>query len=595
MKNKETFILVAILFLALFLRLGHWLDVREDPFFAQLIMDSEEYDRWAQEIAGSDWLGSEVFFQAPLYPYFVAGIYLLFGHSLDAVYLVQIVLSLLGIYALYRAGKKIAGKYVGLAAASLSAMYGVYLFYDVQLLKESLAVTLVCLLLWVFVEAREKGRPVLWLWAGIICGFLSLLRENMLLIVPFLILLAIQPKERISLFLLRGVVFLLGVTIVLIPVAFRNWKVGGSFLPTTFQGGVNFYIGNNPQATGTYQSISPGKQVPAYERSEPVRLAEKELGRNLEPSEVSNYWLRKSLDWAQKNPVDFMELQAKKAGMFWSWYEWPDAVDYYYVKQNSIVYKLPLLEFGSISLLALFGLWFVRHRLKAYFPVILFALMWMVSTVVFFMFSRYRAPAVPALILIGSSAIGSAWSSWHKNRKQSFIVMAIVGLALIAPLFVDYQPNQALVYYNLALVYEKTGNTALAVQNYRKAYAINPRDFLSCINLGNIYAKEKRWDEALAWYKKAEAIEPEAEGIHADMGEFYIAKGKYDEAEKALDRALEINAGNIEALHNKAVLLAMKKQFQEALIINKRVLEMDPDWPPAIRFRERLERLLKKE
>jgi len=221
--------------------------------------------------------------------------------------------------------------------------------------------------------------------------------------------------------------------------------------------------------------------------------------------------------------------------------------------------------------------------------------MWMVSTVVFFIFSWYRLPAVPALILIGSSAIGSAWSSWHKNRKQGLVVMAIVGLAWIAPLFMDYQPNQALVYYNLALVYEKAGNTALAVQNYMKAYAINPRDFLSCINLGNIYAKEKHWDEALAWYKKAEAIEPEAEGIHADMGEFYIAKGKYDEAEKALDRALEINAGNIEALHNKAVLLAMKKQFQEALIINKRVLEMDPDWPPAIRFRERLERLLKKE
>ena len=62
-----------------------------------------------------------------------------------------------------------------------------------------------------------------------------------------------------------------------------------------------------------------------------------ELGKNLEPFEVSNYWLRKSLEWVQKNPVDFMELQAKKVGMFWSWYEWPDAVDYYYVKQNSIV------------------------------------------------------------------------------------------------------------------------------------------------------------------------------------------------------------------------------------------------------------------
>lgn len=124
MSKKEKIILTVILLLALILSLAHWLDVREDRFFAQLVMDSEEYDRWAGEIAEGDWLGSEVFFQVPLYPYFLAVVYTLFGHSLDAVYLIQIVLSLLGIYALYRAGKKIAGEKVGLVAAALSALCG---------------------------------------------------------------------------------------------------------------------------------------------------------------------------------------------------------------------------------------------------------------------------------------------------------------------------------------------------------------------------------------------------------------------------------------------------------------------------------------
>ena len=595
MNKKEKIILIVILLLALILHLAHWLDVRDDPFFAQLVMDSEEYDRWAMEIADGNWLGSEVFFQAPLYPYFLAVVYTLFGHSQDAVYLIQIVLGLLGIYALYRAGKKIAGEKVGLVAAALSAFYGVYLFYDVQLLKESLAVTLVCLLFWTLVEAREKKGAALWVWAGIICGFLSLLRENMLLIIPFLILLAIRPRERFSAFFLRGLVFVLGVVIILTPVAFRNWKVGGNFLPTTFQGGVNFYIGNNPQATGTYRSLSPGKQIPAYERTEPIRLAEKEIGRTLKPYEVSNFWLRKSLDWAKKNPTDFLKLQVKKIQMFWSWYEWPDAVDYYYVKQTSIIYKIPLLEFGSISFLALIGLWFIRRRLRAFFPVLLFVVMWMASTAVFFLFSRYRLPAVPGLILIGAAGVGSVFASWNQNRRQSVIVLGLVVLALGAPLFVNPKPKQDLVFYNLALVYERMGNTALAVQNYKKAYSANPNDFLSCINLGNLAAKEKRWDEALDWYKKAEAIESEVEGVHANIGGVYVAQGNFDEAEKAFDRALEINAENIETLHNKAILLAMKKQFREALEINKKVLQLAPDWPPAIRFRERLDRILKKE
>ena len=171
----------------------------------------------------------------------------------------------------------------------------------------------------------------------------------------------------------------------------------------------------------------------------------------------------------------------------------------------------------------------------------------------------------------------------------------LVAVVFIAPLFVNYGPKQDLVYYNLALVYEKMGQISLAVQNYKDAYAVNPNDFLSCINLGNMAAKDKRWDEALEWYKKAEAIEPGAEGIHANIGGVYVVQGKLDEAEKAFDRALEINAENIEALHNKAILLAMKKQFREAAEINKRVLELAPDWPPAIRFRERLDRVLKKE
>ncbi len=594
MNKKEKIILLLILLAALFLRVAHWWDVREDPFFAHLVMDSEAYDRWANEIAEGNWLGSEVFFQAPLYPYFIAAVYTLIGHSPDAVYLIQIVISLLGIYALYRTGKKLGGGKVGLVAAALSAFYGVYLFYDVQLLKESLAVAFVCFLFWTLVEARESKALALWILAGVICGFLSLLRENMLLIVPFLIFLSIRPREKVLVFFLRSSVFMLGIGVILFPVAFRNWKVGGNFLPTTFQGGVNFYIGNNPRATGTYVPLSPGKQVPAYERTEPIRLAEKEMRKHLSPYEVSNFWLRKSLNWAKKNPSDFLKLQAKKIQMFWSWYEWPDAVDYYYVKQTSFIYNLPLLEFGSISLLALIGLWFVRRRLFVFFPVLLFLFMWMASTVVFFLFSRYRLPAVPGLVLIGALAVESIFASWNQNRRQSVIILGLVGLALVAPLFVNHEPKQDLVSYNLALVYEKMGDTALAEKYYKDAYSINPHDFLSCINLGNLAAEEKRWAEALEWYKKAEVIEKRAEGVYANIGGAYSALGNYEEAEKAFDRALEINPENVEALHNKAVLLALKKQFHDALEINKKVLQLAPDWPPAVRFRDRLNKVLKK-
>jgi tetratricopeptide (TPR) repeat protein len=235
----------------------------------------------------------------------------------------------------------------------------------------------------------------------------------------------------------------------------------------------------------------------------------------------------------------------------------------------------------------------MRRRLGEFFPILLFVVMWMASTAVFFLFSRYRLPAIPGLILIGAAGIQPIFDSWDKNRKQSLIVLGLVVLALGAPLFVNPGPKEDLVYYNLGLVYQRMGNTVLAAQNYKNAFAANPNDFLSCINLGNISADQKRWDEALSWYKKAETIESRAEGVHVNIGNAYVALGKYEEAEQAFDRAFAINPENIEALHNKAILLAMKKMYREALEINERVLQLAPDWAPAVRFRERLNQIQK--
>lgn len=49
------------------------------------IGDAIEYDAWAQRIAAGDWIGSEVFYQAPLYPYCLGVLFALAGHGLHAV------------------------------------------------------------------------------------------------------------------------------------------------------------------------------------------------------------------------------------------------------------------------------------------------------------------------------------------------------------------------------------------------------------------------------------------------------------------------------------------------------------------------------
>ena len=190
--KKSSSLLFAILSAAFLLRIFHWLALRNEPFFAQLAMDSQEYDRWAREIAAGNWAGQGVFFQAPLYPYILAVLYKIFGRVLDIVYLFQVAVSVAGIYALYRAGKSLSDEKTGLWAAALATFYGGFFFYDVQIQKESLAVAIACFLLWILAEAHGHQKFRLWLLAGVLCGLLGLLRENALLVAPFLLILAVR-------------------------------------------------------------------------------------------------------------------------------------------------------------------------------------------------------------------------------------------------------------------------------------------------------------------------------------------------------------------------------------------------------------------
>ena len=75
------------------MRLVHVWQIRRAPFFSVLMGDSRGYDEWARRIAGGDWLGHEVFYQAPLYPYLLGVIYAVAGRHLLLVRIVQAVIG----------------------------------------------------------------------------------------------------------------------------------------------------------------------------------------------------------------------------------------------------------------------------------------------------------------------------------------------------------------------------------------------------------------------------------------------------------------------------------------------------------------------
>ena len=552
--------LLALLSATALLRLAHLLAVRDAPFVGQLALDSQEYDRWARAIAAGDWLGSAPFFQAPLYPYLVALVYRfvpLAAAAPLAVYLLQIAVAVVGCWALVRAGEALAGPRAAGATGLLFALYTPFWFYDVQLMKESFAVSAVCLLLLLLVKARALDRSVLWFSVGLVAAFLALLRENMLLVVPFLLLLTWREKTgKEWLWALRRCgLLLLGLSLPLVVVASRNAALGGGFLPTTSQGGVNFWIGNNPSADGTYRPLVPGKQVPAYEREGARILAEQAVGHPLAADEVSGYWLRRSLSWARAEPLAFVRLQFAKLGLYWDGYEWPDAVDYYWMKTLSRPLALPLLEWSAAAFLALWGVLLERRRLAVWAPVLLFELGWMLSVVAFFVFSRYRLPAVPGLLLLAAIPMARAAEAFSKgDRRRSAALWVGVAILWLAPHVPGHSPRMDLVEFNLGRLAEERGVRTEAAGHYERTLAADPDNLPATLNLGTLAARAGDYATARVRFERAVALAPDSDDAHANLGAALLALGDLAVAERELTRALELNPENRFARHNLEIL-----------------------------------------
>src|SRR5258706_13775757 len=113
---------MAIFCVALFVRTTHVWQISKSPFFTVLMGDSRSYDEWAQRIARGDWFGHEVFYQAPLYPYFLGVVYSLAGRNLFVVRLGQAAIGSLACLLLDLAGERLFSRTTGSIAGLMLAL-----------------------------------------------------------------------------------------------------------------------------------------------------------------------------------------------------------------------------------------------------------------------------------------------------------------------------------------------------------------------------------------------------------------------------------------------------------------------------------------
>lgn len=561
---------------ALAVRLLHLWQIHPSPFFDVLLGDANGYDEWARRLAAGDWLGTEVFYQAPLYPYFVGVVYAVFGRDLLILRVIQALIGSASCVLLGLAGARFFSKPVGLIAGLGLALYAPAIFFDGLLQKSVLDMFFVCLGLWLMSKAISgPAAAATWIGLGLAMGGLALTRENALVLIAVILAWALlspdveaglqsrlSPAKAGLKTRLYGRVawFLAGLAIVLLPVASRNYAVGGGFYLTTSQFGSNLFIGNNPTADGTYASIRFGRGAPEFERVDATEVAEEAVGHALTPAEVSSYWTGRVVDYVRSQPAAWLRLMSRKVLLLLNHTEMLDTES----QESYAEWSWPLAiggwvgHFGVLVPLAVAGVFVTWPQRRQLWLLHIMALAYAASVVVFFVFARYRFPLVPFLLLFAAAAVAGAAESW---RRASPAARGAAAAAVAAALVVTYWPllsptlMRAITENNLGTALQAAGRADEAVTHHQRAIALMPDYAPAHNNLGASLRAAGRLDEAIAAYRQALALKPDFASANYNLANALLAKGEAGASVEQFRQALR-SADTVEAHNNLGIALA---------------------------------------
>ena len=569
---------LALVFLvALIIRLIHVWQLSGAPVFVHLMGDSRGYDEWAQRVAAGDWLGSGVFYQAPLYPYVIGTLYALFGRDLLFVRLVQAVVGAGSCALVAAAGMKWFGRRPGIVSGLLLAAYAPAIFFDALIQKSVLDGLLVAALLLALAVREDSGvgRPVL---SGVLLALLVLSRENAIAWLPVVVMTVwVRSRRRLP----STLVAVAATVLVLAPVAVRNLAVGGELHLTTSQVGPNFYIGNSASATGTYVPLKPDRGSFEHERQDATDIAEASVGRRLRASEVSSYWLRQGLDWIQADPGAWFRLTGRKLLLLLNGTEAADTEDIATHAEWSIPLRVTatFLHFGALAPLAFLGMWLTRRRWREFWPLYALSGVFALSVIGFYVMDRYRYPLIPVLVLFAGPAVVEAVAYWktHARWDRAGMVLLFVTALIVCNWPLQSSTDmQAVTHYNIGIALVEAHQEDQAEVQYRTAIALQPALAGPHTNLGGLLGARGNRAEALSQCREAVRLGPDSSSAHVNLGVVLGSLGKTDEAVAALTRALELDPRNADAHYNLAKAFMALGQTEPAMDHLRETIRLQP-------------------
>lgn len=543
--------LVWLLLAAVLVKLGYLFFALPDPSsVSRLSIDALYHYKWASLIADDHPLANTPYFRAPLYPFVLAALLKISSDSIIFVRLIQLLAGCLTLLFSYRLADRLAGRTAAIIAVLLLILYPIMTYSEAELLLDSLFALLALVCFYLLMAPRSgPPRPI---GAGIVFGLAALARPTILVFLPVIVLSFLRgwkdPVRRKS-GLTAAAVFLAVLVIMLTPVTIINYAASGQIIFVAYQGGINFYLGNNPEADGFSSTLpSAGRD---WDLADADYLAFRETGRHLQYADQSAFWYKKGLAYIRDHPKDAAALFIRKLYFLFSGHEISNNQPLREAVFNNAFLKylpvrLPLIL--SLAVLPLFLAVGKRKEMLTLYGVILG---YGITVAMFFVSSRFRLPLVPLLAILagwGAVSLGKTIRARRLGYRLFFGVIA-AGLTYILAVTMFFHPaaagtDQALFlrgnlslrqgdyqtalarfdslsqkqpyhknsYLNLGITWLKLGRSNQACDAFQRELLLNPESAEAANNLAAVALLRNQPDSAFAWCARALAIEP----YHAD-------------------------------------------------------------------------------
>ena len=567
--------------------------------------DMKFYSEWALRIAHGEWTDGKAFYGLPGYAYVLAAIYTVTGgfnpfaagllqagfEGLIAVLIYKIALLSFG-NRKDEGGSGSRPHLIGGAAALAWTCYLPAQTFSTILMPTVWLVLAFYGCVWWLLATDKATRWKPWLALGLATGVVAMLVATILFLVPLMLVAIVFTVERGKPWRARlaGVAIAIALLVAGIyagaaPAWLHNYFIAREPVMLSAHSGINFWIGNNPSATG-YPKIPSGLRATQDGLlRDSITLAEEAAGRKLTRAEVSKYWSAKANDYIRENRPAWLRLMAMKLGNFWNAYQYDDLSIIKLLRDEGIL--PPGLRFGIVAALGLAGLIPVVWKFPRARWVAAAVLLHMAALLPVFVTERYRLAAVPGLMLLGAgglwmlyenltrsrwlpagayfaASIGAAWfvsipradiGLWSLDHYKAGIRATDAGDLDRAQRNLEtayaYVPRNADIDFALGNLWlarsertadarEKSAQRTHAKLFYRLALEIDARHAGTLNNLGVLALEEKRWDVAEKFLAASSAAEPEAAKTHYLLARARFEKGDRAGARTALDKALAL-------------------------------------------------------